>query len=227
MECSTASGGVAVIQDGILTGSVNFLTRTLYSQRLLPSLEWLLEKCGVDTKQISGVGVSRGPGSFTGLRIGLSAAKGLAYAWGVPVVGIGTMEALALRASTPLPGQMARVCTLMDARQGELFAGLFDVRASATCEFEVERLRAEHVPDLAAIHSWIEAPTLFAGDAVLKFGELLRSTFGDRFVPASALRMLPSAEEVAWLAYQRIRRGESDNLLLLEPEYLRRSYMQR
>jgi tRNA threonylcarbamoyladenosine biosynthesis protein TsaB len=227
MECSTSSGGVAIVQDGTLLGSVNFSTATLYSQRLLPSLEWLMERCGVAGDSVSGLGVSRGPGSFTGLRIGLSAAKGLAYAWGVPVVGIGTMEALALRAASPAPGQVVQVCTLLDARQGELFAGLFNVSCEPGGTISVHRQHAAHVASLSEIASWLERPCLFAGDALTRYGDAIRDQFGERYIPPSPLRSLPSAEEIAWLAYGRIRAGETDDLMMLEPEYLRRSYMQR
>jgi tRNA threonylcarbamoyladenosine biosynthesis protein TsaB len=226
IECATSSGGVALVENGLLLGAVNFSTRTLYSQRLLPSLEWLLERVGVEHSRLSGIGISTGPGSFTGLRIGLSAAKGLAYGWKLPLVGIGTMEALALRAAAPRPGESLQVCTLLDARQGELFAGLFDVTASADATPTVTRLRAEHLPTCQPLADWITAPTIFAGDAVLKYRDQLQAVLGDRLIPASPLRMLPSAEEVALLAWHRLTRGESDNLLTLEPEYLRRSYMQ-
>src|SRR5687768_2031739 len=142
IEASTTSGGVAILEEDLLRASVSFTTQTLYSQRLLPSVEWLLARCGLKLQDFSGVAVAVGPGSFTGLRIGLSAAKGLAYAGGMPIVGVGTMEALAVRASClgaiPMP-----VCVLLDARQGEVFAGLFNVRQT-NGEIEVERLRADH-----------------------------------------------------------------------------------
>ena len=224
IECSTASGGVAIVQDGLLIGSVNFSTTTLYSQRLLPSLQWLLERCGIEPGSIGGLGVSTGPGSFTGLRIGISAIKGLAYAWQIPVAGIGTMEALALRAAT---GESRQVCTILDARQGELFAGLFRVEADAAGHVTVERIRAEHLAGIAQLSEWIDVPTLFAGDAVLKYSDALNAALGDRVIRASSLRLLPSAEEVAWLAWQRLSKGDSDPLMELQPEYLRRSYTQR
>ncbi|MGI8906423.1 MAG: tRNA (adenosine(37)-N6)-threonylcarbamoyltransferase complex dimerization subunit type 1 TsaB [Candidatus Sumerlaeaceae bacterium] len=227
IECSTASGGVAIVENGTVRGSVNFSTSTLYSQRLLPSLEWLMARCGVAAGEINGLGISTGPGSFTGLRIGLSAVKGLAYAWHVPVAGVGTMEALALRAATPRQGESVRVCTLLDARQGELFAGLFEVSCPGRGTYAVQRLRAEHLPDVAHVAEWIDQRTIFAGDAVLKHSTSLDLALGERVVLASPLRMLPSAEEVGWLAWQELASGDSDDLMLLEPEYLRRSYMQR
>src|SRR5262245_34317904 len=104
IECSTTAGGVAIVDETKLIGTVGFDAATLYSQRLLPSLEWLMERCGLQPSAVNGIAISIGPGSFTGLRIGLSAAKALAYAWDVPVVGIGTMEALALRAAAGAGG---------------------------------------------------------------------------------------------------------------------------
>jgi len=224
IEASTHSGGVAIVEPGLLRASVNFTTGTLYSQRLLPSLNWLLERCGLQLTDMSGIAVAIGPGSFTGLRIGLSAAKGLAYAAGLPLVGIGTMEALAVRASSAAPG--LPVCTLLDARQGEVFAGLFNVSGSGA-EISVTRRHTDHAGSIAAISDWISTPTIFAGDAALKFEAQLRELYGDKFFAGHPLRNLPNAEEVGLLGMQRLARGEQDDLMLLEPDYLRRSYMQK
>src|SRR5690349_1003918 len=92
LETSTHSGGAALLRDdGELVGSVSFSTRQLYSQRLLPSIQWLLERTQTQMQDISVVGIAVGPGSFTGLRIGLSVAKALAYASGAKIIGVGTL----------------------------------------------------------------------------------------------------------------------------------------
>src|SRR5690606_569280 len=121
LETSTHSGGAALLGDAGLVGSVCFTTKQLYSQRLLPSIEWLFERTGLQISDVRTVGVAIGPGSFTGLRIGLSVAKALAYSSGAEIVGVGTMEALALRAAS---GRNALVCPLLDARQGQVYSAL-------------------------------------------------------------------------------------------------------
>lgn len=225
IEASTTSGGIAIVEDQMVRGSVSFTTATLYSQRLLPSLEWLMARCALNLEDLSGIAVSIGPGSYTGLRIGLSAAKGLAYAAGLPLVGIGTMEALACRASSSGMAGLP-VCALLDARQGGVFAGLFMVRDDGVTGIHVTRERADHAGSLEALSAWISEPTIFAGDAALKFRPQLLELFRDNFVAAHVLRNLPCAEEVALLGMQRLARGEKDDLMLLEPDYLRRSYAQ-
>lgn len=219
IEASTSTGGVAILGEKALLGSVSFTAATLYSQRLLPSAEWLLQRTGLAPDQLGALAISRGPGSFTGLRIGLSAIKALAYAWKLPVVGVGTMEALALRASTGLVADLP-VLVLLDARQGETFAGYFTVTANS----QVVRHQADHVSRLEALAEWIKGPTIFAGDAVLKHEEKLRDIFAGNFVMPSPLRLLPSAEEVALLGLRRLKEHGPDDLMSLEPEYLRRSY---
>jgi tRNA threonylcarbamoyladenosine biosynthesis protein TsaB len=240
LECSTTAGGVAILDETRLVGSVGFDASTLYSQRLLPSLEWLMARCEVQPASITGIAISIGPGSFTGLRIGLSAAKALAYAWDVPVVAIGTMEALALRAASGFTAVTetsslletllvsaadeqgtSRVCTLLDARQGEVFAGLYEV---CCANHDVDPLHVAHGGSLDDIKDWIDRPVIFAGDAALKQRDKLAALFGDHYRPARILRNLPSAEEVALLGLKRLLAGQSDDLMTLEPEYLRRSY---
>lgn len=227
LETSTHSGGAALLRlegnEGSLTGSVTFTTRQLYSQRLLPTIEWLLQRTQVQVSEISTIGISIGPGSFTGLRIGLSVAKALAYASGASIVGVGTLEALALRAAA---GRDALVCPLLDARQGQVYAGLYHVAWKDGLP-EVHALRDDWAGPVEEVAAWITEPTLFAGDALPLAMEHLRPPLGEKFQLPALHHRLPHPEEVALLAAARAAARQVDNPLLLEPKYVRQTYTQR
>jgi len=229
IETSGTTGGAAVIAGGRLAASLAFSSPTLYSQRLLPGIEWLLGRAGIAIGDINGVAVSRGPGSFTGLRIGMSVAKAVAFANSAPVVGVSTLEALALRAAglaTGLP-----VCAVLDARQGEVYAGLFRAADGPVAQPgecipmpNLERLQPDYAGKLEGIAGWITGPTVFLGEGALRYRTELASAFGPNFLLAPAIRLLPSAEEVAAIGLARLARGEQDDPVMLEPDYLRHGY---
>jgi tRNA threonylcarbamoyladenosine biosynthesis protein TsaB len=232
IETSGTTGGAAVIAGGRLAASLAFSSPTLYSQRLLPGIEWLLERAGIHVAAVNGIAVSRGPGSFTGLRIGMSVAKAMAFANSAPLVGVSTLEALALRAAGIAPGMP--VCALLDARQGEVYAGLFravppaaGVPGACIPMPAVERLQPDYAGKLEGIRGWVTGPTVFLGEGTLRYRAELAAAFGANFFLAPQIRLLPSAEEVAWLGHARLANGEQDDPVLLEPDYLRKGYMQR
>ncbi|MGB9690775.1 MAG: tRNA (adenosine(37)-N6)-threonylcarbamoyltransferase complex dimerization subunit type 1 TsaB [Candidatus Sumerlaeaceae bacterium] len=230
IESSGNTGGVALLDKNGLRGTAMVTSRMLYSQRLLPSIEWLLQRSGAHMSDVTGIAVSLGPGSFTGLRVGLSTAKGLAFAQKLPIVGVSTLEALALRAA--VPWLACRVCTVLDARHDLLYAALYVVANQALAESSpelgsaaaVQVLQPPQVSTPAMVAEWISEPTVFAGDAALERRSMWQSLLGPNFLLPPIHRVLPSAEEVAFLGAQRLVRGESDSLPALEPFYLRRSY---
>lgn len=227
IETATHSGGAALLEESGLCGSVCFRTRKLYSQRLLPSLEWLLDKAETTVEDITTVGVSIGPGSFTGLRIGLSVAKALAYAGQAQVVGVGTLEALAVRASAGRDG--ALVCPVLDARQGQVYAALYRVHWNDGWP-TLTTVRDDWAGPVDELREWIEhadGPVTIAGDATDLVQEHLSDGAHAGIALAPLHLRLPHPEEVALLAASRARAGQHDNLMLLEPRYVRQSYTQR
>jgi len=185
-----------------------------HSERLLPAVDRALDEARITLDGLGGIAVSIGPGSFTGLRIGLSTAKGLAYATGLPLVGVPTLEAMAWT----LPAARWQVCPVLDARKQEVYAALF--------RHEPEGLR--RVTEDAALPPedlcrLIRNPTLFLGDGADAYGALFRERLGDKMLlpPLASRGARPAC--VAELGRRRLLRGERDEPDSLVPRYLRPS----
>lgn len=232
LESSGRTGGVALVDEQGVRVTAMVTSRALYSQRLLPSVDWALERVGASVKDLKGIAVSLGPGSFTGLRVGLSTAKGLALAHSVPLVGVPTLEALALRAT--VAGLPHVICTVIGDRLEQLYAALFEVRTapvgSAGPYGSVPDIVVVQNPQACAweaVCEWITSPTVFAGEAALAFRHKWEGALGERFVLPPVTRAVPSAEEIALLGARRLERGESDSLAALEPLYVQDGYAQK
>jgi tRNA threonylcarbamoyladenosine biosynthesis protein TsaB len=214
IETSTRQGGVAIIGAERVVCETVLNVEATHSERLLPAVDYALDEAGMTLEGLGGIAVSIGPGSFTGLRIGLSTAKGLAYATGLPLVGVPTLEAMAWT----LPAARWQVCPVLDARKQEVYAALF--------RHEPEGLRrtmddAAMAPeDLCRL---IRNPTLFLGDGVDAYAALFRERLGERMLlPPLASRGARPAS-VAELGRRRLLRGERDAPDSLVPRYLRPS----
>jgi len=214
IETSTRQGGVAIVgEDHVLCETVLNVEVT-HSERLLPAVDRALDEARITLDGLGGIAVSIGPGSFTGLRIGLSTAKGLAYATGLPLVGVPTLEAMAWT----LPAARWQVCPVLDARKQEVYAALF--------RHEPEGLR--RVTEDAALPPedlcrLIRNPTLFLGDGADAYGALFRERLGDKMLlpPLASRGARPAC--VAELGRRRLLRGERDEPDSLVPRYLRPS----
>lgn len=214
VESSTMQGGAALIGDDGLCSEYTLNVEATHSERLLPTIDRMLRDAGIGLDALSGLAVSIGPGSFTGLRIGLSTVKGLAYATGLPVVGISTLEALAC--TVAFAG--AQVCPVLDARKQEVYAALFRCRSGAPVRIMEDAALAPE-----ALCAKIRRPTIFLGDGLAVYGELFRRLLGERMlVPPPPSRGARPAW-VAELGRQRLLRGERDAVDALVPRYLRPS----
>jgi tRNA threonylcarbamoyladenosine biosynthesis protein TsaB len=184
---------------------------------VLPLIERVLATAGVGARDLDAIAVSRGPGSFTGLRVGLSVAKGLACATGARVVGVPTLEALVKGA-----GRSGVGCSLLDARRGEFYAASFEVTPAA-----IRRLSDDAVLTLEALMGIIPAPCWIVGDAEPACGEVLRARFGAaiEFLPFETFG--PRGGVVAALGASALQAGGGDDVLSLEPIYIQACQAER
>jgi tRNA threonylcarbamoyladenosine biosynthesis protein TsaB len=214
IETSSLHGGVALVGERGLIGEYVLNIEVTYSERLLPAIDRLLADAGLTVPDLGGLAVAIGPGSFTGLRIGLSTAKGLAAASGTRLVGVPTLRALAWG----LPFSRHPICPILDARKGEVYCALFRwTEGGLAQEMEDAALAPE------ALAARIAEPTIFVGDGAALHAPVLSEALGPRalFAPAALAGARPAA--VAALGRERLLRGERDDPAALVPRYLRPS----
>jgi tRNA threonylcarbamoyladenosine biosynthesis protein TsaB len=218
IDTATRCCSVAVQVDDRSTAELATLSMRTHSTHLMTLVRQALELAEVELQGLDGLAVNIGPGSFTGLRIGISTAKGLAFATGKPCVGVSSMEALAVAClPCPLP-----ICVLMDARKGDVYAAIF--RDTGGC---LERIGDEQVLAPETILKSIDSPHLLVGDAVPVYEKQIRALVGGLAVWAPADRNYPRASGIARLASERLADATCDAVARLVPRYLRASDAER
>ncbi|CAG0965455.1 tRNA threonylcarbamoyladenosine biosynthesis protein TsaB [Geobacteraceae bacterium] len=213
VDTSTSTCGVALTIDGRLAAESLLDSERTLSERLLVAVDTILRDSGLLLADLDGFGVALGPGSFTGVRIGVSTVKGLALATGKPVVGFSSLAMLALN----LPVCSLTVCTLFDARKKEVYAALY------RCGVLPEPLHADCVIAPERFLGLIDGPTLFVGNGALRYRDLIEETLGDRAVFAPVHCHQPRAAAGAVLALELFRSGAFTPLPCLNPTYIRPS----
>ncbi len=213
VDTTSDSGSTAILDGDVLRAFVGFSKKPGYAQKLLPTVERMLEELSLELSDIDGFAVAAGPGSFTGLRIGIATMEGLSYATKRPVVGISSLEATAHRYRF-VTGWVAPI---LDARRREVFGALYEANGrelkevvAPVCE-SAERFLAR-LP---------KEPVLVAGTATLVYHELLSHESQGHLQSAASSFFL--AEEVARLGSERLEKGSSAPLGSLEAIYLRPS----
>ena len=210
-DTATPVGSVALVSEERTLISRYFDVGLQHGQRLFVEVEDALKVADRSFDQVDAVAVTIGPGSFTGLRLGLSAAKGFCLAREVPLVVVSTLEVLAAR----LPFARHPVCPMLDARKGEVYTALYDTGAGQPRLLEGPRA----LPPQALLAERVGIPTLFTGDGALAYRELVAACPQALQVPFPCAR--PEAAALGWLALDRLKAGAVADLALAEPEYLR------
>ncbi len=211
IETATRAGGVALLDDDRVVAEEFSDEDATHSKRLLPSIDRLLKKAEWRTEDIDLVAVSLGPGSFTGLRIGLSAAKGIAVAVGAQIIGVPTLEAFAFflaKESGGLP-----IWPVIDARKEEVYAAPFDC--------DGRRLGPDENISPEALVEKIEGKVILAGDGVVRYEQLFLKALGDNAVRPPGNPIAPRPNAVAELGIDMHRKGVGQSVESLAPIYVR------
>lgn len=215
IETSTMLGGVAIMEEpGGLIAEVRLNVKTAHSERLMTVIDHVLKQAGMDVSEIDAFGVAIGPGSFTGLRIGLSTVKGFSYATGKPVVSVPTLEAFAWN----FPYSAYPVCTMLDARKKEVYAAVFRWRDGG-----FERVMNEASIRPSDLLNAIEGPVIFAGEGALLYRETIEAIAGENAMFPPHQCMVPSPSNVAHLGLKKAVNGDFSEPVSLIPFYIRKS----
>lgn len=211
IETSTTVCSVALTREGSTLATQKLFLEKSHSTLLTVVIQSLLDHTEVHKEDLSAIAVSKGPGSYTGLRIGVSTAKGLCYALDKPLIAINTLYAMAKEVSQYAVAN-EWLCPMLDARRMEVYTSLFDPDLN-----EIEETKAL-VLDESSFHETLsQNNVLFFGNGSAKFRDLIESNDRARFIKG----VTPSASAVGILAAEALEEGRTENVAYFEPFYLK------
>ena len=219
-ETSAKAASVALFDGGKLLGEAYQNTGLTHSQTLMVMAEDLLKQCGHSAQELEAVAVAAGPGSFTGVRIGVAAAKGFAWGKELPCYGVSTLESMALG----LGAFDGIVCPVMDARRSQVYNALFRVEKGVLTRLTEDRAIA--LADLAAQLQEMGETVFLVGDGSELTHRTLSAQLPSLVLPAEC-RMHQRAVGVGLAALAAMERGECGDAATLQPNYLRLSQAER
>ena len=205
IETSTKNCSVSLSKNGILVALLEISEENYsHAEQLHFFIEKVLQEANITFKELNAIAISKGPGSYTGLRIGVSAAKGLCFALDIPLISIETLSVLAHQI-TP---ENQLIIPVLDARRMEMFCCVFN------SNFEIIQPIEAHILNENSF-SEIQKPVIFIGDCVQKCEEIL--TIKD----AIYIHAFPSAKEMCALAYEKFTQKDFESVAYFEPFYLK------
>ena len=219
-ETSAKAASVALLEDGKLLGESYQNTGLTHSQTLMVMAENLLSQCGKTAEDVTAAAVAAGPGSFTGVRIGVAAAKGFAWGREIPCYGVSTLEAMALS----LGAYQGYVCPCMDARRSQVYNALFYVNQG-----QIRRIREDRAISLAELGEELKSlrePIFLVGDGSNLCYNTLSASVPNLVLPPEH-RMHQRAGGVGLAAQKQAETGDPGDANALAPNYLRLSQAER
>lgn len=210
IETATKMCSVALTKNGELLAFKEQGGAYSHSELLHVFIDEVLNQAKVNKNEIVAVAVSKGPGSYTGLRIGVSAAKGLCYALNIPLISVSTLKAMALKAANEHKNKDALYCPMIDARRMEVYTALFN------CNNEIKAdISAKIIDENTFNH--VQQPMLLFGDGAAKCAEVLKNNNKVNFIN----NIEPSAIYVAAIAEKKYSNKAFEDMAYFEPYYLK------
>ncbi|MBI2851864.1 MAG: tRNA (adenosine(37)-N6)-threonylcarbamoyltransferase complex dimerization subunit type 1 TsaB [Chloroflexi bacterium] len=212
IDTSTGTASLALVKDGAMLAELTWRCGQDHTVHLLPNLAHLLRQAGVTLESANCIIVAKGPGSYNGLRVGLSTAKGLAFSLDIPLIGISTLEAEAYQyAGDGLP-----VCVIQNAGRGEIAAAIYQEKGSQWFQ-----TAAEHITTAKALCEQVKDRTIFCGEVTAALAGYIKETVEENAVIISSISHWRRAGYLAELGLRRFQAGDFDNPATLQPLYLR------
>ncbi len=215
LETATTCGSLALVTEDRCLAEFSLNTTTTHSRRLLSGIDWLLAQCELSWPQIGAIAVGLGPGSFTGLRIALSTAKGLCMATGKPLIGVGTLDGLAGQ----FPFSSLPICPVVDARKNEIYTALYRCNEQGM----PEKTAGPMVIKPQRLQEFITTPTLLVGDGLPLYGQMLKELLGESALLAPTELCFARAASIGSAAWHLFRQGTFLDPATTVPIYVRAS----
>ncbi|RSL30666.1 tRNA (adenosine(37)-N6)-threonylcarbamoyltransferase complex dimerization subunit type 1 TsaB [Salibacterium salarium] len=210
IDTSTHVMGIALAEDDKLLAEYTTNFKKNHSLRLMPAIQQMLKELDVQPKELDAIAVAKGPGSYTGVRIGVTTAKSMAWSLGIPVYGISSLQMLA-RNGIRFQGL---ICPFMDARRGQVYTGLYKVQGT--------HLETEEKDRIILLEDWLSLikekaePVLFLSQEWNKHKDMVYKLVGNQAAAGGVYENQPRPEALAALAFQQ---GEAEPAHSIIPEY--------
>ena len=212
IDTSSAVGSIGIIENESVIAEYSLNVVASHSVRLMPAIDDVLKRAGLKIQDIDGFAVTIGPGSFTGLRIGVGTVKSFSYALKKPIVGVITLDALAYN----LKFADKLICPILDARKQEVYSAIY--RGGLKLVRQTDYLCAK----IESILAHLTEPTIFVGDGVNRYREVIVENLKEHAIIAEPPFRFCRGAVVALLGYERLANGESDDYFSITPFYIRK-----
>jgi len=212
IDTSGYVNAVGVVDGSRVLADNIYPARTDSLEQIVANIDATLKSTGLNLKDVEGIGVGLGPGSWTGIKVGVTVGKMLAFSTGKPVCGVPTLAALAFTARN----EASLICSVIAVGAGDaVYAGLYRPRDSG-----IKRIGDYYIGDVKGLTALITGPCVMVGSGVQPYAQLTTRASG---IKVRAIEALPGGAAVASLAAVRLARGDSDDALSLTPLYLKES----
>ncbi|MEQ8425316.1 MAG: tRNA (adenosine(37)-N6)-threonylcarbamoyltransferase complex dimerization subunit type 1 TsaB [Cyclobacteriaceae bacterium] len=210
LETASSACSVALHSDGVLKDSSHLFIHQSASSKLAVMVDELLKRCDLLPKDLDAVAVSAGPGSYTGLRIGVASAKGLCFALNIPLIAVNTLESMVRQVANQFSEEIL-FCPMLDARRMEVYCLLSDKNGK-----QLEPTQAKVIDESSFADVLTKNKTIFFGNGAAKCQEAIKH-------PNAIFKadVNPSAIDIGVLAYEKARERKFENLADFEPYYLK------
>ena len=217
VDTSTPIGSVALIDGEDLVAEHTLNIVRAHSSRLMPAIDNVLKWGDITVADLDACAVGIGPGSFTGIRIGVATVKSICYALDTPVVGVSTLEAIAYN----LRWTEGVICPLLDARRSEIYGTFFRGGAEWCRLSEDLCLSIDAFLDRVSLETDSGDTISFVGDGLLDYGAAVQARLGTRAQRVDPIFNVPRGTTIASLGAQRLQHNDTDNYWTLIPNYVR------
>lgn len=222
IDTSTPIGSVALIDDDNIVAEHTLNIVQAHSSRLMPAIDTVLKWGEITPQDLDGCAVGIGPGSFTGVRIGVATVKSLCYAVDKPIVGVSTLEAIAYN----LRWTEGLICPILDARRNEIYGAIFHGGTEWQRISDDLCLPIDAFLDILDRHTIPDSTIVFVGDGLTAYGNAIQERFDKtasqgQYKRADAIFNVPRGAAIAKLGANRLKQGDTDSYWTLVPNYVR------
>jgi len=229
--------GAGLVNNERVLGEISERAPQEHSSRLIPFIDKILKDNGIEIQDINGIAVSIGPGCFTGLRVGVATAKALAQTLNVPIVGVPTLDIIALNViqrfslipfhNKPEDVKEFNICTVVDAKKQQIYTSLYRLKIKGQ-SLQLKKTRkgsaitVNELPVTFGSGQMKYGYTIFVGNAIRTYGEKIRERFERKAILAPEEMWYPRAANIALEGYRRLLKNKKgENLFRLKPVYIR------